>query len=111
MFVNKGAENFKEIYDSFSDAAKDFKGKVLFIYINVDVEDNARIMEFFALTKKDVPTVRLINLTQDMVKFKPDFTELTSGSVKTFVQDYLDNKLKVNTHENFLIYCHVWGKV
>jgi len=94
LFVNKGAENFKEIYDSFSDAAKDFKGKVLFIYINVDVEDNARIMEFFALTKKDVPTVRLINLTQDMVKFKPDFSELTSGSVKTFVQDYLDNKLK-----------------
>jgi len=94
LFVSKAADNFKDIYDSFSDAAKPFKGKVLFIYINIDVEDNARIMEFFALKKEEAPTVRLINLAEDMVKFKPSSSEMTPDSVKAFVQDYLDGKLK-----------------
>ena len=90
-------ENFKESLDQFSDAAKQFKGKVLFIYINIDVEDNVRIMEFFALKKEDAPTVRLINLSEDMVKFKPDSNEVTAESIKSFVQDYMDGKLKVGS--------------
>ena len=95
LFISKSAENFKESLDQFSDAAKQFKGKVLFIYINIDVEDNVRIMEFFALKKEDAPTVRLINLSEDMVKFKPDSNEVTAESIKSFVQDYMDGKLKV----------------
>ena len=95
MFISKSAENFKETLDQFSDAAKLFKGKVLFIYINIDVEDNLRIMEFFALKKEDVPTMRIINLSEDMVKYKPDSNEMTAESIKTFTQNYVDGKLKV----------------
>lgn len=53
-------------------------------------------MEFFALKKEDAPTVRLINLSEDMVKFKPESNEISTESIKSFVQNYMDGKLKVN---------------
>lgn len=97
LFVKKSAENFKEILGYFSDVAKDFKGKMLFVYINVDVEDNSRVTEFFGLTKDDVPTVRIINMTeQDMAKFKPEFETFTAEALRQFAQDFVDHKLKVS---------------
>lgn len=97
LFVGKKADNFQSIYDSFSAAAKDFKGKVLFVFVDNDVEDNARISEFFGIDAKEIPTVRLIDLANDeMTKFKPETTELTTDNVKAFVQDVLDGKMKAH---------------
>ena len=96
LFIKKSAENFKEILGYFSDVAKDFKGKMLFVYIDVDVEDNSRVSEFFGLTKDDVPTVRIINMTeQDMAKFKPDFETFTAEALRKFAQDFVDGNLQV----------------
>ena len=76
--------------------AKDFKGKVLFVLVDTEREDNSRISEFFGIDAKEIPTVRLINLADDdMTKYKPQTTELTADNVKTFVQDVLDGSLKV----------------
>lgn len=54
LFLRKSAEDFKTLLDGFTEAAKDFKGKVLFVFVDVDVEDNARIMEFFGMKEADV---------------------------------------------------------
>ena len=96
LFIKKSADDFKEILVHFNDVAKDFKGKMLFVYIDVDVEDNSRVSEFFGLTKDDVPTVRIINMTeQDMAKFKPDFTDFTADNLRKFAQAFVDGALKV----------------
>lgn len=96
LFASKKADGFPGIHDGFSTAAKDFKGKVLFVLVDTDVEDNSRISEFFGIDAKEIPTVRLINLAEDdMTKYKPQTTELTSENVKAFVQDVLDGKMKV----------------
>ncbi|XP_068672295.1 protein disulfide-isomerase 2-like [Montipora foliosa] len=95
LFASKKADSFQGIHESFSSVAKDFKGKVLFVLVDTEIEDNSRISEFFGIDAKEIPTVRLINLADDdMTKYKPQTTELTADNVKTFVQEVLDGGLK-----------------
>lgn len=69
--------------------------QVLFIYINIADEDNARILEFFGLKKEECPAVRLIKLEEDMTKFKPESSDLSADALKSFVNKVLEGKLKV----------------
>jgi len=94
LFISKKSEAFQKHYDNFKGAAGDHKGKVLFIYINIDDEDNARILEFFGLKAEQCPAVRYINLGEDMTKYKPEKDDLDSAYIKEFVQGVLDGKQK-----------------
>jgi protein disulfide-isomerase A1 len=94
LFISKKAENFKSVIETFTEAAKTFKGKVLFIYINTDIEDNGRILEFFGLKAEDAPTLRLIKLEGDMTKYVPESNDLAVETITAFVQKFLDGKLK-----------------
>merc|ERR1712038_616785 len=49
LFISKKADNFDATLADYKVAAAEFKGKVLFIYIDIDDDDNQRILEFFGL--------------------------------------------------------------
>ena len=68
---------------------------MLFIFINVDEEDNVRVLEFFGLAPKDCPTYRYIHLGEDMLKFKPDTDDITADALTTFIGSILDGKRQV----------------
>jgi len=70
---------------------------VLFIYINIDEEDNVRILEFFGLKVDECPTYRYITLGDDMLKYKPDTADITTDAVSSFVSSILDGKRQVSS--------------
>ncbi|CAH1273285.1 P4HB [Branchiostoma lanceolatum] len=94
LFISKSHEDFEGILEQFKGAAGDYKGKVLFIYIDVENDDHARILEFFGLNKEECPQVRLISLDEDMTKYKPESEEITTDSMKAFVQGFIDKTIK-----------------
>lgn len=66
-----------------------------FLYINIDDDDNLRVIEFFGMKTTDCPTLRYITLDEDMQKYRPTSNELTVSAIQQFVQDVLDGKVKV----------------
>jgi len=94
LFISKTSDAYQATFDQYKAAATDFKGKVLFIYIDIDDDDNQRILEFFGLKLDECPTVRYITLGEDMIKYKPNSNELTTEALKSFAQDVLDGKIK-----------------
>jgi hypothetical protein len=52
------------------------------------------------MKKEEVPAARVIRLADEMAKYKPT-TDVLGGDgseMKTFVNDFLDGKLKVSSH-------------
>lgn len=94
LFLNKGEEHFEKVSEAARSVAKPFKEQVLFVTIDASEEDHQRILEFFGMKKDEVPAARLIKLEEDMAKFKPETDELSSESIKKFVEDFLSGKLK-----------------
>uniref|UniRef100_A0A8C2EQJ9 Protein disulfide-isomerase n=1 Tax=Cyprinus carpio TaxID=7962 RepID=A0A8C2EQJ9_CYPCA len=94
MFVPKTATDFQEKMDQFKKASEGFKGKILFIFIDSDVADNQRILEFFGLKKEECPAIRLITLEEEMTKYKPENSEITAENIITFCTDFTEGKLK-----------------
>lgn len=94
LFASKTSKDFESILAPFKESAANFKGRVIFVLIDTDVDENERVMEFFGLKKENAPTIRLISLGQDMTKYKPESTEFTSSVITQFVQDFFDKKIK-----------------
>nr|AXL95691.1 protein disulfide isomerase [Conus ermineus] len=92
LFIKK--EGAKDTLDTFKAAAGEFKGKVLFIYLDTAKEENEHIMGFFGLKAADAPAMRLIQLGEDLAKYKPESDSLDKSTITKFVQDFLDGKLK-----------------
>jgi len=94
FFLSKEAGHLEKYAEPAKDAAKKYRNDVLFVTINADEEDHQRILEFFGMKKEEVPSMRLIRLEEDMAKYKPETSELSVENIESFVQAYLDGKLK-----------------
>ncbi|XP_072318311.1 protein disulfide-isomerase [Eucyclogobius newberryi] len=94
MFLPKAASDFKDKMDEFKKAATGFKGKILFIFIDSDVDDNQRILEFFGLKKEECPAIRLITLEDEMTKYKPESNAITAEGITEFCIRFTEGKLK-----------------
>lgn len=94
MFISKEAGHIEKYAEPAKELAKQFRDKVLFVTINADEEDHNRILEFFGMKKEEVPSMRLIRLEDDMAKYKPKDAELSPANIESFVQSFLDGKLK-----------------
>lgn len=94
MFLSKEGGTFEKVTELAKSVAKKFREQILFVSINADEEDHQRILEFFGMKKEEVPAMRIIQLQEDMAKFKPENADLTAENIEAFVQKFLDGKLK-----------------
>lgn len=111
LFGSSQSDTYEKIREEFQGAAKNFRGKVirkpcigdktsisslqtLFVTVDGDETENERVLEYFGLQKSELPSIRLITLKDQMTKYKPDFTEITSSGLTTFVNAFFADKLK-----------------
>ena len=66
------------------------------MHIDVGDEGSERVSSFFNIEADDTPTIRIINLEEDMKKYVPEFEGMDSDKIKEWVQTYLNGKLKVS---------------
>ncbi|XP_012268098.1 protein disulfide-isomerase [Athalia rosae] len=94
LFLSKEAGDFDKYVEGIKEAAKKFREQVLFVIINADEADHKRILEFFGMSEKEVPAMRLVKLEEEMAKYKPDNAELSPENVLAFVTAFTEGKLK-----------------
>jgi protein disulfide-isomerase A1 len=96
FFVDSTSDGVADLKTEFSTAAKQLKGKVMMITLDISVESHERILEFFGISKEDCPTYRIINVEAEMAKYAPESNDLTAEAMAKFGQDYVDGNLKKN---------------
>jgi hypothetical protein len=73
-----------------------FRGRLLYVYVDADKDDNGRILEFFGLSKDDTPAYRIINLEGEMTKYAPPSTDTTADVLSAFSASYFDGSIKAH---------------
>ncbi|KAJ9540405.1 hypothetical protein OSB04_026911 [Centaurea solstitialis] len=88
--TSKGSTKVAQI---FEDAAKLFKGKLIFVFVEMDNEDVGKpVGDYFGITG-DAPQVIGYTGNDDAKKFVFD-RDLTLENLKVFGEDFVDDKLK-----------------
>ncbi|KAL2526413.1 Protein disulfide isomerase-like 1-3 [Abeliophyllum distichum] len=83
----------EKVLPTFQEAAKAFKGKLIFVYVELDNEDVGKpVSEYFGVTG-DAPSVIAYTGNDDAKKFILD-GELTISSIKSFGEKFLEDNLK-----------------
>ncbi|NWS53326.1 PDIA2 isomerase, partial [Chunga burmeisteri] len=92
LFLNKSSSAQLELRDGFRVAAGAFRGKVLFVVVDV-AGYGADVLPFFGLTPADAPTLRLVKMENNR-KYRMDQDTFSDTAIRTFVQAVLDGKVK-----------------
>ncbi|XP_078119938.1 protein disulfide-isomerase A2 [Sander vitreus] len=88
LIINSSVESHKAILDDCRTIAKEFKGKMLFVVIDV-TEALSNVLNYFGVSENDAPTARLINMDTGK-KFRIGAGELTANSLRQLCQDVVD---------------------
>ncbi|XP_068002929.1 protein disulfide-isomerase-like protein of the testis isoform X1 [Melanerpes formicivorus] len=95
LFTPTNSEAFSAIYENYTAAAAEFRGKIMFVLVDTNESRNGRVFEYFRVREVDVPAVRILNLTSN-AKYKMPADEVTVENLKEFCQSYLNGKAKLH---------------
>jgi len=99
LFLSSKSEDFKTQSELATKIAKDHKGKILFVYIDVSKADSKRVLDFFAIKEGEAPAMRMTQLGENMLKYKPEVSNLDDNdefeaNVRAFVAGVNDGSIK-----------------
>ncbi|NWI26207.1 PDIA2 isomerase, partial [Sula dactylatra] len=92
LFLNKSSSAQLALQDGFRAAAGAFRGKVLFVVVDV-TGYGTDVLPFFGLTPTDAPTLRLVKMENNR-KYRMDQDTFSDTAIHTFIQAVLDGKVK-----------------
>ncbi|KAM4584913.1 protein disulfide-isomerase A2 [Odontesthes bonariensis] len=92
LFINSTVESHMNLLDDFRTVAKELKGKMLFIKIDV-TSALSHVLNYFGVSESDTPTVRIINMDTQK-KFSIDSGDLTVDSLRQLCQEVVDGTAK-----------------
>ncbi|KAI3352493.1 hypothetical protein L3Q82_005445 [Scortum barcoo] len=92
LFINSSVESQTALVDESRTVAKKFKGKMLFIVIDV-TEALSHVLKYFGVSEKDAPTARIINMKTEK-KFTLAAGDLTVDALGKLCQEVLDGSAK-----------------
>ncbi|XP_057954984.1 protein disulfide isomerase-like 1-4 [Malania oleifera] len=93
MLLFATSNDSEKVIPTFQEAAKFFKGKLIFVYVEMDKEEVGKpVSDFFGITG-DAPRVLAYTGNDDGKKFVLD-GEMTLDKIKAFGEDFLEDKLK-----------------
>merc|ERR1712223_127171 len=98
LFVNYKSDEYETTVKVATKLAEEFRNKVMFVTVDTE-EDHRRIIEFLGLKGEKFPTMRIIQMKDDIDKYKAvegqhDQHDITNeDNLRKFVQDYLDGKV------------------
>ncbi|XP_071617407.1 protein disulfide-isomerase A2 isoform X3 [Heliangelus exortis] len=92
LFLNKSSPAQQELRDGFQAAASTFRGKVLFVVVDVSGH-GAEVLSFFGMTPADTPTLRMVRMENNR-KYRMDQDSFTARDIQSFIRAVLDGKVK-----------------
>ncbi|NXC70391.1 PDIA2 isomerase, partial [Anhinga anhinga] len=92
LFLNKSSPAQLALRDGFQAAAGAFRGKVLFVVVDV-TGYGTDVLPFFGLTPADAPTLRLVKMENNR-KYRMEQDTFSDTAIRTFIQAVLDGKVK-----------------
>ncbi|XP_024115118.1 protein disulfide-isomerase A2 [Oryzias melastigma] len=88
FFINSTVQSHMSLLEEYKTVAREFKGKVLYIMIDITTSVS-HVLNYFGVLETDIPAVRIINM-ETQKKFKID-SELTVDSLRQLSQDVVDD--------------------
>ncbi|KAA8594602.1 protein disulfide-isomerase A2 [Etheostoma spectabile] len=92
LIINSSVESQKAIVEDCRTIAKEFKGKMLFVVIDV-TEALSNVLNYFGVSESDAPTACLIKMDTGK-KFRIGAGELTTSSLRQLCRDVVDGTAK-----------------
>ncbi|XP_035516453.1 protein disulfide-isomerase A2 [Morone saxatilis] len=92
LFINSSVESQTALLDESRTVAKQFKGKMLFIVIDV-TQAISHVLKYFGVSESDAPTTRVINMETGQ-KFTVAAGDLTAKSLAQLCQEVVDGVAK-----------------
>ncbi|XP_040042015.2 protein disulfide-isomerase A2 [Gasterosteus aculeatus] len=92
LFINSSVESQTVLVHQSRPIAKELRGKMLFVRIDVS-SALSNVLNYFGVSEKDAPTVRLINMETEK-KFSIAADDLTLDSLRRLCQDVVAGTAK-----------------
>ncbi len=95
VFISEKSDDYPKAVKAMTKLGEEFRNKVMMVTVDTEEDDHRRIIEFLGLKGETFPLMRIIQMKDDIDKYKPvDAYDVTNEEdLRNFVQNYLDGKV------------------